>query len=125
MRPFWRTPELELLGAFLYHYACAEKRPEAANEMYAALRHKEDGMNTPETVRKSLFRIWLEEGEAKGEAEGEARKERQVLRSRSKPSRPSSVARVCRGTRIRRPSRGFAATARRPILWSILRPRRI
>ncbi len=92
LRPFWGARELQLLGAFLYHYARAEGRPDAADVIYNVLVPKEERMSSPEVVRKHFWDVWAEEGraegltigraqgKAEGKAEGEALKELQNLR---------------------------------------------
>ncbi len=88
LRPFWGIQELELLGAVLYHYACAEGRRDMAERLHEMLRPKEVLMSKPEAVRKRFWEVWADEGRiegeakgrAEGKAEGETSKERQLLR---------------------------------------------
>ncbi len=83
LRPFWGARELALLGAFLYHYARAEGRPDAAKVVYNVLVPREERMSNPEVVRKRFWDVWAEEGRVEGlaigEAKGAARKELEIL----------------------------------------------
>ncbi len=96
LRPFWGIPQLELLCAVLYHYACAEGRRDMATRLVDVLKPKEAEMSNPEVVRKRFWEVWSEEarvlgreegreegrveGEADGEARGRAEGERRLLR---------------------------------------------
>ncbi len=68
LRPFWGIRELELLGAVLYHYACAEGRRDMAERLYDRLRPKEAHMSNPGVVRKRFWEVWSEEARAECEA---------------------------------------------------------
>lgn len=79
LQPFWGAGELALLGAVLYHYACAEGRRDVANRLLDELKPKEARMSNPGTVRKRFWEVWTDEGRV----EGEARKEQQLLREQT------------------------------------------
>ncbi|HAK97158.1 MAG TPA: hypothetical protein DCM87_19760, partial [Planctomycetes bacterium] len=70
LRPFWGLREVELLGAVLYHYACAEGRRDMAEKLHEVLRPKEVLMSNPEVVRKRFWEVWAEEGREEGRVEG-------------------------------------------------------
>ena len=71
-KPYWGVREVELTLHILYHYACAEGRPEVARRLSEILKPEEVAMSEPEVTGRRFWEVWVEEGEAKGEVKGRA-----------------------------------------------------